>query len=148
MSVVSAPSGAGRSPYNSEPSIEVREATSRLGRIKPETSANTRDTRSPIRTTTGERVANGHVNSVGHCRGADRGKLPEETVEFTTARPATVTGVMATYPSLRANRTHTFDYIPGNTWKSKQCVEDFETRLARPNPRYPASLLHGNSACK
>ena len=37
MSVISAPSGAGRSPYTSEPSIEVLEATSRLGRIKTDT---------------------------------------------------------------------------------------------------------------
>ena len=147
MSVVSAPSGAGRSPYNSEPSIEVPEATSRLGRIKPETSANTRDTRSPIRTTTGERVANGHVNSVIVAR-PTHGKLPEETVEFTTARPATVTAVMATHPSPRASRTRTLDYIPGNAWKSKQCAGDFETRPARPNPRYLASLLHDNSPCK
>jgi hypothetical protein len=81
MSVVSAPSGAGRSPYNSEPSIEAPEATSRLGRIKPETSANTRDTRSPIRTTTGERVANGHVNSVTVAAPTEGSS--EETIEFT-----------------------------------------------------------------
>ena len=68
-----------------------------------------RDTRSPIRTTTGECVANGHVNSVGHCRGADPGKLPEETVEFTTGGRAIVTAAMANYPSLRASRTHTLD---------------------------------------
>jgi hypothetical protein len=146
MSVVSAPSGAGRSPYNSEPSIEVREATSRLGRIKPETSANTRDTRSPIRTTTGERVANGHVHSVTVAAPTQGSARTDR--KFTTAEPATVTAVMDNYPSPRASRTRTLDYIPGNAWKSKHCVGDLETRPARPNPRYPASPLHDNSPCK
>ena len=53
---------------------------------------------------------------LGHCRLADRGKLPEEIVEFTTVRPATVTAVTATYPSPRANRTRTLDHIPRNAW--------------------------------
>ena len=76
------------------------------------------------------------------------GSAPKETVEFTTARPATETAVMATYPSPRASRTGALDYIAGNAWKSKQCVGDFETRPARPNPRCSASLLHDNRPCK
>jgi hypothetical protein len=52
------------------------------------------------------------------------GKLIEETVELTTARPVSVMAVMATYPSPRATDAPTLGQVAGSPWKSPQFGRD------------------------
>jgi hypothetical protein len=72
MSVVSAPSRAGRSPYNSEPSIEAPEATNRVGRIKPEPQQTLASLGRRARITTGGHLADDRVHSAAVVAPSDR----------------------------------------------------------------------------
>jgi hypothetical protein len=107
MSVVSAPSRAGRSPYNSEPLIEGPEATNPVGRNRPETPANVGDPRSP-RANHRRRALGGLLCGRTHSHGTGAvGGLVEAAVEIPMARPVSMKGAMATYPSPRASEGRT-----------------------------------------
>jgi len=135
MSVVSAPSGAGRSLYNSEPSIEATEATNRVGRNRPE----------PRRTPATLRLSRANHNPSSTCRMALRMRPPvtspghrkvvEETVELTTARSVSVKAVMATYPSLRASRLSALEYSKDlSEWDSIDGTNETQTRRPSSEP--------------
>jgi len=148
MSVVSAPSGAGRSLYNSEPSIEATEATNRVGRNRPE----------PRRTPATLRLSRANHNPSSTCRMALRMRPPvtspghrkvvEETVELTTARSVSVKAVMATYPSLRASRLSALEYIKEKPCKWQRSVGVGQHRRYQRNANKAPQLGTLEKVCK
>jgi hypothetical protein len=124
MSVVSAPTRAGRSPYHSEPSIEAPNPTTsvrsrnpkpayprairpRAG-VQPDTAACSRTTaRTACRPRPGSR-----------CRSGDAHPAAVPGIR----RPASPPAVRATYPSPRADPCPGLDYVAANPCKLVRLV--------------------------
>ena len=118
MSVVSAPTRAGRSLYNSEPSIEAPNPTTSVRRRNPKPAYPR-----AIRPAAGDQ--RGHGGLVPTSRGDARRPTARPrrwqprgshaAAALHARRPTSPTAVRTTYPSLRANPASTLDYVPANS---------------------------------